>query len=568
MPTPGASAPGASSVPDALAEGTWVNADRPLTAADLEGSPTLVVRWRTDDVTSTAALLAAQAHAPGHGARVVGLHVPGRPTERDPATVRHAVLRERIHVPVRLDPDATVARQLGLWRTPSHAVIDEAARVTARHPGPPDERTWRGLDTSKRACEGARHGWDVRGDAVGPTPLVYPQGLAVDGDTVAIADTGHDRVLLLAPDQPPRSIGEGAPGDRDGPLERARFFRPRGLHLDGDHLFVADAGNHAIRRIDLASERVDTLASNQELSNEAPVSGLLGPTPMDLAPMPGDPDAIVVALAGHDALARLDPGTGRVERMPGAADGPGRGLLQPIGVASDEDRVYVLDPLRFAVRALDPTTGQLATVAAAPGVRLGTPTALASDGAGRLLVADAGSGQLVRLDAATGGYETIDGLERFEEPRALAVHDGDLLVADATHRVRRVEPGTARVQAVEIDLPADLDADLVLDPVEAAPDGEIVLHLAAHRAGDLATDAAGLPSVRGPLEVRTVSDARREGHTLIVRLTGRLVGNGHALVRWRLDGVDGEREHRWRVPLIVRPGAEDRVELRLSTRLT
>lgn len=567
MPTPGASRPGGSSVPHALAEGRWVNTDRPLTVADLQGSPTLVVRWRTDDLTATAALLAAQADAPRHGARVVGLHVPGRPGERDPATVRHAVLRERVHVPVRLDPDAAVARQLGLWRTPSHALLDEAARVTARHPGPPDERTWRGLDTPKRTPDGARRGWGVRGDAVGPTPLVYPQGLAVDGNTIAIADTGHDRVLVLAPDQPPRSIGEGAPGDRDGPLERARFFQPRGLHLDGDHLIVADTGNHAIRRIDLDSEHVDTLASNHELSNGTSASGLLGPAPMDLAPMPGDPDEVVVALAGHDALARLDPGTGRVDRVSASTDRSDRGLLQPTGVASDEARVYALDPLRSAVRSLDPATGRLTTVAAAPGARLGTPAALAADGPGSLLVADAGSGQLNRLDVATGGYASIDGLERIEEPRALAVHRGDVLVADATHRIRRVDAGTARAEAVEIDRPADLNADLVLDPVEAAPDGEIVLHLAAHRAGDLESGAADPPSVRGPLEVRTVSDARREEETLSVRLTGRLVGNGHALVRWRLGGDDGGRGHRWRVPLIVRPGADDRVELRLSTRL-
>ncbi len=53
----------------------------------------------------------------------------------------------------------------------------------------------------------------------------------------------------------------GQPGYADGPVSTARFNRPAGLALDqANHiLYVADSGNHAIRRITLANGTVDTV---------------------------------------------------------------------------------------------------------------------------------------------------------------------------------------------------------------------------------------------------------------------------------------------------------------------
>src|SRR6185295_7701681 len=53
----------------------------------------------------------------------------------------------------------------------------------------------------------------------------------------------------------------GQPGNVDGDIGAARFDQPSGLVLDTDsrRLYVADAGNKSIRRIDLAEAGVTTL---------------------------------------------------------------------------------------------------------------------------------------------------------------------------------------------------------------------------------------------------------------------------------------------------------------------
>ena len=55
--------------------------------------------------------------------------------------------------------------------------------------------------------------------------------------------------------------GTGEPGSRDGPAHEAHFNNPQGIALDSrGHLWVVDSGNHAIRRINLVTRRVETIA--------------------------------------------------------------------------------------------------------------------------------------------------------------------------------------------------------------------------------------------------------------------------------------------------------------------
>ena len=52
------------------------------------------------------------------------------------------------------------------------------------------------------------------------------------------------------------AIGRGPVGLEDGTDENARFNRLQGLAFDGRHLYVADAENHALRRVDLEAKSV------------------------------------------------------------------------------------------------------------------------------------------------------------------------------------------------------------------------------------------------------------------------------------------------------------------------
>ena len=100
-------------------------------------------------------------------------------------------------------------------------------------------------------------------DGVGRTAQFNgPVGVAVDdAGIVYVADTYNDRIRRIAPDGTVTTLaGNGKPGLLDGALLDAGFDTPSALAAGRDGtLYVADTGNHAVRRIK-PDGTVDTLA--------------------------------------------------------------------------------------------------------------------------------------------------------------------------------------------------------------------------------------------------------------------------------------------------------------------
>lgn len=135
-------------------------------------------------------------------------------------------------------------------------------------------------------------------------------------------------------------------------------------------------------------------------------------------------------------------------------DRPGALAVDPQG------NLYIADTGNHCVRRVDATTLQIATVMA----NLDLPSALAFDSIGRLLIADSIRHTIVRLDVASGIVSLIagDGTQGFrgdggpasaaslDSPSALAFDArGNLLVADAgNHRIRRVDGQTGTIGSV------------------------------------------------------------------------------------------------------------------------
>ncbi|NIQ93245.1 MAG: thiol-disulfide isomerase, partial [Desulfuromonadales bacterium] len=61
-----------------------------------------------------------------------------------------------------------------------------------------------------------------------------------------------------------RIYGSRTPGLLDGMGQEAAFTEPQGMSFSDNCLYVADTGNHAIRRIDVTTEEVLTIAGTGE----------------------------------------------------------------------------------------------------------------------------------------------------------------------------------------------------------------------------------------------------------------------------------------------------------------
>lgn len=298
--------------------------------------------------------------------------------------------------------------------------------------------------------------------------------VALANGNVLVSDYA-DAVRLVAPD---RSVSTFAgrlnvPGSRDGSLAESRFNNPFGLALDGDTVLIADSDNNAIRRLDLAGGTIAKLAGSPDSFSRGDGNGMAArfDTPMAIAGHEsGD---LYVADSRGPALRRI--GTdGTVVLVAGGptdayVDGPAgtASLNYPAGIAVAPDRtVYFSEGQLHTIRVLRPD-GSVATLAGqenaagaadGPGAsaRFNTPGGLALDRNGILYVADAGNHAVRRIDPESGVVSTFVGAlgtpgsndgnrlaARLRGPRGLAFgRDDSLWIADTGNNiVRRIPAG-------------------------------------------------------------------------------------------------------------------------------
>ena len=438
---------------------------------------------------------------------VVGVHSGKYIAERDTGRIREASLRLDATHPVLNDRQFRVWRGYAVRAWPTLVVVDPRGYVVGTRAG---EFTSEMLEAARRAHDrpvrpGRRdqpRPAAPRGRRARPAPsgvLRYPGKVALGppdarGRTrIAIADGGHHRVLVGTLDadgarmRVERVCGTGAAGFVDGASADgasgadasgdgasgadgdARFDSPQGLAFHGSALFVADAGNHAVRAIDLATGHVRTLAgTGQRVRTRADRAAGALASPWDLVVAQG---TLYVAMAGSHQLWAIDPATGRARPHAGGRgediqDGPllDALLAQPMGIATDGHQLWFVDAESSAVRSasLDPA-GAVHTIVGTglfdfgdrdgdgDAVQMQHQQAIALHPSGRLLVADSYNDALKWVDPATRRADTW--LRGFHEPGGLALGEGVVYVADTNaHRVAVVREPTGEITDLEIEM--------------------------------------------------------------------------------------------------------------------
>jgi len=296
---------------------------------------------------------------------------------------------------------------------------------------------------------------------------------AAPGTIVTIAGTGE-----------PGFAGDG------GPALEAYLNEPKSLTVDdAGHLFIADSENHVIRRVDLKSGLITTVAGradgtfSREPESGGPERGSRSAAEEDLLE-----DSTATTSKPFAQLADL---SGTVRFVAGSAPrggrfhgdgGPAREATFnfPTAVAVDEDgHLYVADTMNHRVRKVDAKTGLITTIAGtgqhrwsgdggpAVAAALNEPSALVVDHKGRLYIADQSNHRVRKVDLATGIITTVagtgdagytgDGGPAVEAglagPSGLALGpDSALYIADTFNgRIRRVDPVSRAISTVAGD---------------------------------------------------------------------------------------------------------------------
>lgn len=254
----------------------------------------------------------------------------------------------------------------------------------------------------------------------GITSDVLPGGSSLT-PTLFVADTGNHKIRRMSTSGATTTIaGSGTPGFVDGTGASASFFSPEGVTFDGSSVFVADTGNHAIRQVTLTASVGD-----------------------------------VTTLAGDGTPGFIDNTSGASAQF-----------SSPVSLASVGSDLYVSDTGNHVIRKVNTTNlGFTTTLAGTPQVagsadgtgglaRFDSPEGIASDGLSlaSLYLADTGN-HTVRRVTLGGSVTTVAGnppqagsadlqgdAARFRAPAGVVVIGDDVFVADTeNHTIRKID---------------------------------------------------------------------------------------------------------------------------------
>lgn len=328
--------------PELTGKGGWLNTgEKQYTLADLRGRIVILDFWTFCCINCLHVLDELRELEEKHRDTVViiGVHSPKFVHEAEHRAVVDAVERYGVEHPVLDDPELATWKQYAVRAWPTLVVIDPEGYVVAQHAGEGHAHAIERLVTELET-EHAAKGTLRRGDGPyvppepEPTVLRFPgKAIALPGGTFLVSDTTRHQLVELAADGETvvRRIGSGARGLQDGPADSVTFNEPQGLTLlDDGSVVVADTVNHALRRLDLTTGAVTTLAGTgrQWMQGEptaGPAREISLSSPWDVAWWQG---RVWIAMAGVHQLWAYDPADDTVTVTAGTTneglvDGPG-----------------------------------------------------------------------------------------------------------------------------------------------------------------------------------------------------------------------------------------------------
>ena len=471
----------APELPDGL---EWFNTKNgPIKLADLRGKIVLLDFWSYGCINCQHVLpdLAELERRYPDNLVVIGIHSPKFPNERIGDNVQKAINRLYIRHPVAHDPSFTIWKQYAIKAWPSIIYIDPEGYIVG---------VLRGEGKAKQLDKMIQQSISDAGDILKterietrtkPEPnleLKFPGKVYAGKDRLFISDSGNNRVIECMPNGRIAHIfGSGAPGLIDGHGAEAAFDNPQGLVQADNFLFVADTGNHVIRRIDLITRDIKTVAGmnkrgkvkNFEIYDDPLQVPLNSPMALEY-----DDGILYIAMAGAHQIWAMDQNKKNIKVLIGTGveelkDGNGQlaMLAQPSGISIGEDiekHLFFVDAETSSIRSIRLRDNHVNTIVGKGLFEFGSkdgkkdvalcqhPLDVVYDPTRKVLwVTDTYNNRLRRVKIISGVLASVRLTDELHEPAGVSVRGNMLYIADTNaHRICSVDLNSGLMQEVEI----------------------------------------------------------------------------------------------------------------------
>jgi thiol-disulfide isomerase/thioredoxin len=468
---------------------TWLNTDKPLSLKKLKGRIVILDFWTYCCINCLHVLpdLKYLEQKYKDSLTVIGVHSAKFDNEKDIENIRQAILRYDIEHPVLVDKDFKVWQDYAARAYPSFMIIDPEGYVIATLMG---ENKRDVLDEliqeliKQHQDKGTINLQELniilekqRQPIV--TPLAFPGKVLAAPSYLFIADTGHNRIIVTTLEgELLHIIGSGKSGLKDGNFDIVEFLAPQGMIFDYQNqiLYVADTENHALRKIDLRRQIVETIAGTGTQSrNLQPTQGNALDTalnsPWDLVK---HKNKLYIAMAGSHQIWMMDLETNIIKTYAGTGaeacfdgDLETSVFAQPSGITINSNYLYIADSESSSIRAINLETRKVTTICGSGDLYLfGDKDGIGEEVRlqhcmgveyiqGNLWVADTYNHKIKLVNPKTGECKTVlsNGASniKFSEPSGLSVIDTNLYIADINnHAIRHVNLNTLEVTTLKI----------------------------------------------------------------------------------------------------------------------
>jgi len=411
---------------------------------------------------------------------IVSVHCPRFPAERDTAHLLKAINRFHIDHAVVHDPDMLLLNMYGTKFLPTQVLIDTEGYILGAMSGDGKRSQLEliiqfQLNKLDGGAESRSPSFPVHRAREAPSVLSFPGRVLAVSDRLYIADSGHNRILVVSSTgRLLRQFGNDEAGFIDGNGAAAAFDNPQGMVLVDDFLYVADTGNHAIRRVHVRTNDVVTVAGTGKLATSGGVDEAGTPLTVSMS-SPSDVvfknGSLYIAMTGAHQIWRLSLMANTIEVFTGSGyedlqDGPpgSAAFSQPSGLALIKDNLYCVDSGSSAVREIDVISGLVNTVAGeglfihgdtdgkADVARFQYPLDLVADPGNEMLwIADTYNNKIRRIGLASKFVSSTSCDRQLSEPGGLALHEGRLYIANTNrHEILALNPNNGCAELVDV----------------------------------------------------------------------------------------------------------------------
>lgn len=468
-----------------LPQYNWLNTDKPLLLKQLRGRIAILDFWTYCCINCLHVLpdLKYLEQKYKDSLTVIGVHSAKFDNEKDIENIRQAILRYDIEHPVLVDKDFRVWQEYAVRAYPSFILIDPEGYVVASFMGEGkreilDELIQQIIQQHQDKGTINLQELDVilekqRQPII--TPLAFPSKVLATHKSLFIADTGHHRIVVTNLEgELLHAIGSGKSGVKDGNFNTAEFSAPQGMTFDNQNqiLYVADTENHALRKIDLRRQSVNTIAGigtqSRNLSfTQGNALDIALNSPWDLVKYE---NLLYIAMAGSHQIWMMDLETNIIKTYAGTgAEACFDGELntsvfaQPSGITINSNFIYTADSESSSIRAIEVNTGKVTTICGSGDLYLfGDKDGIGEEvrlqhcmgveyAQGNLWVADTYNHKIKLVNPRTGECKTVLGNGKFSEPSGLSILNSNLYIADTNnHAIRQVNLNTLEVTTLKI----------------------------------------------------------------------------------------------------------------------